>query len=236
MLGFLGQPNLLSCEGIERMRIEQPEGRRGSLKWIQRLVEMRPAMLDEPLRKAGALPSDGHLTWLSPLRDDKWAEYRDGLFLARIGRAHLASALEEFWPRRGPQWDALARDESGRVFLIEAKAHGAEMSSSCQAGEKSRRTIIQSIEASKLSLGAMSGSDWLKGYYQYANRLAHLEFLHANQVDAWLVFLYFMGDDDMNGPHSEAEWMPYINAAHKHLGLSKNSRGVVSIFQDVRDL
>ncbi len=218
------------------MRIKQSEGRRGSLKWIQRLVEVRPAMLHEPLRNAGALPSDGHLTWLSPLRDDNWAEYRDGLFLARIGRAHLASALAQFWPRRGPQWDALATDESGRVFLIEAKAHGAEMSSRCQAGEKSKNTIIRSIEATKTSLNAMSGSDWLNGYYQYANRLAHLEFLHQHQVDAWLVFLYFTGDDDMSGPNSEAAWMPHINAAHKHLGLSKNSRGVVSVFLDVRDL
>jgi hypothetical protein len=55
-------------------------------------------------------------------------------------------------------------------------------------------------------------------------------------VDARLIFLYFTGDDQMQGPCSEVEWTPYIDAAHAHLGIAKNARGVVTIFQDVRGL
>ena len=40
-----------------------------------------------------------------------------------------------------------------------------------------------------------STCDWSGTFYQYANRLAHLYLLHElNDVDAWLVFVYFVGD------------------------------------------
>ena len=218
------------------MRIEQPEGQRGSLKWIQRLVEKQPTRINEQLQMITALEAGNHLTWLSPLREDSWAEYRDSLFLRRIGQDHLSEALAQFWPRRGPQWDALAKDESGRVFLFEAKAHGSEMSSNCQAEKKSRTIINRSMVSAKQVLDAKADSNWLNGYYQYANRLAHLNFLHQHGVDAWLVFLYFTGDQEMNGPLSEDEWMPLIEAVHLHLGLSQRLRGVATIFQTVEGL
>jgi hypothetical protein len=218
------------------MRIEQPDGIRGSLKWIQRLVDRHPAALDETLGKAGALLPEHHLKWLSPLRADNWAEYRDAQFLSKVGQAHLSEELKAFWPPRGPQWDALATDESGRLFLVEAKAHGLELSSTCKAGNTSLRTIVSSLESSKLALGAKKGSDWINGYYQYANRLAHLHFLQKHGVDVRLIFLYFTGDDQMKGPCSEADWTPYIDAAYAHLGIAKKAHGVVTIFQDVRGL
>jgi hypothetical protein len=221
-------------DGEVRVRIEQPEGTRGSLKWIQHLVDRHPASLDESLREAGALSLVNHLTWLSPLRIDNWAEYRDSQFLHKISQAHLSEELTKFWPRRGPQWDALAKDESGRIFLFEAKAYGAEMSSTCAAGATSLRLINTSLESSKLAFCATPGADWISGYYQYANRLAHLHFLQKHGVDARLVFLYFVGDGEMNGPASEAEWKPYIDAAHAHLGISERTHGAVAIFQDVR--
>jgi hypothetical protein len=217
-----------------RMRVKQPDGTRGSLKWIQHLVDRHPASLDESLRAAGALSAANHLTWLSPLRGDEWAEYRDSQFLHKIGQAHLCDELATFWPRLGPQWDALAKDELGRIYLFEAKAYGAEMSSTCTAGAISLQTITTSLESAKLAFGAKQESDWINGYYQYANRLAHLNFLQEHGVDARLVFLYFVGDAEMNGPRSEAEWKPYIDAAHAHLGISKRAHGAVAIFQDVQ--
>jgi len=215
------------------MRVEQPNGARGSLKWIQCLVDKHPDALDKKLREAGALAVDRHLKWLAPLHDDKWAEYRDAQFLEKLGHADLAGELANYWPRRGPQWDALAMDESGRAFLIEAKAHAREMASTCKAGATSLRMITSSLEESKRALGAKPGSDWTKGYYQYANRLAHLHFLRKHAVDAVLVFLYFTGADDIGGPSSEAAWRRHVEAAPAHLGMPKNTPGVVSIFQDV---
>jgi hypothetical protein len=218
------------------MRVKQPEGRRGSLKWIQRLTRHHPAALDAQLHGAGALAPSNHLRWLSPSHTDEWAEYRDSRFLVQIGQARLAEHLKAFWPRRGPQWDALATDESGRVFLFEAKAHAAEMSSTCAAGAASRRIITRSLDLVKSALGVDETADWIAGYYQYANRLAHLHFLQTHGVDARLVFLYFTGDKQMKGPSSRSDWLPHINAAHTHLRIKSLEYGTINIFQDVEAL
>jgi hypothetical protein len=212
------------------MRIPQPPGFRGSLKWIQRLAERHPDCLDEQLRAAGALDAGRTVTWLSPLASDSYAEYRDGDFLNRIGHGNLASELTKFWPNRGPQWDGLAADGSKRVYLVEAKAHAAEMASTCQASTESRNTIVKACDGAKGLLGAPPSADWLTGYYQYANRLAHLGFLRSHGVDAWLVFLYFTGDADMGGPANKEEWKPHLDAAHRHLGLPSRPEAVVDVF------
>src|SRR5688572_174877 len=102
------------------MRVPQTEGSAGSLKWIQRAVNDRPFVLQEALHKAGFAKSG--IEWRSPLRDDAWAEYRDDTFLEKIGHKDLAPALGQFWPARGPQWDALAVADD-EVLLVEAKAH-----------------------------------------------------------------------------------------------------------------
>lgn len=218
------------------MRIEQPAGTRGSLKWIQRLVQHHPDALTEQLTARGALAGGRSLVWASPLASDSFAEYRDEDFLSRIGLERLSSQLAKFWPNRGPQWDALASDDHGRVFLVEAKAHAAEMTSTCQAGKESRARIVQACDAAKRVLGASPTADWLSGYYQYANRLAHLGFLREHNVDAWLVFLYFTGDADMKGPGTETAWAGPIRDAHTHLGLPAHPPGVVSAFQSVSTL
>jgi hypothetical protein len=218
------------------VRVKQTQGSRGSLKWIQRLVENHPDILNEKLRRMGALEAGRRLEWLSPLRNDDWAEYRDAQFLRRIGAGHLARELKSFWPRRGPQWDALAQDGSGRVFLVEAKAHAAELASSCQAGAVSKEHVLRALDATKVAFGVPSNSDWLSGYYQYANRLAHLHFLRHHGVEAFLMFLYFVGDAEMKGPSLEDEWKPSIRNAHTHLGLPTSEQGVLTVFQDVRSL
>jgi hypothetical protein len=218
------------------MRIEQPVGARGSQKWIQRLVEYQPSLLNDQLHTAGILPKSHHLNWLSPLRYDNWAEYRDSRFLKKVKQEHLIEKLKSFWPRRGPQWDALACDEAGRIYLFEAKAHASEMRSSCKAGEASLNLIIKSIGEAIKTMGTSPCSDWLNGYYQYANRLTHLHFLKQSSVDAYLVFLYFTCDNEMNGPRSSSEWAPLIDAANQKLGLPANPKDVISVFQDVRVL
>ena len=218
------------------MRIEQPLGKRGSLKWIQSLVTTHPRALNEQLQQVGALPAGSELEWASPLREDAFAEYRDADFLEQIGHPQLAKKLCDFWPNRGPQWDALATEKSGRVYLFEAKAHAAEMASSCQAGPASRQKIERACAAAKQILRADPSSDWLDGYYQYANRLAHLGFLREHGVEAWLVFLYFTSDVEMAGPASQSEWQPFIAAAHRHLGLKEHAPWVASVFQPITDI
>lgn len=55
-------------------------------------------------------------TWLSPLQDDDYAEYRDAEFLHRLGLDELVPSLKQFWPRSGPEWDALSKSERRESF------------------------------------------------------------------------------------------------------------------------
>jgi hypothetical protein len=56
----------------------------------------------------------------------------------------------EFWPIGGPQWDALGRSSSGKLFLVEAKSHISELISTSKAeNKKSRERIQKSLEETK---------------------------------------------------------------------------------------
>ena len=215
------------------MRVKQANGTRGSLMWMQRLIE-HPTVLESALRAENALPSGSSLRWLSPLKEDEWAEYRDGAFLQRIDLPDLLPALATFWPRRGPQWDGLAADDKGGIYLIEAKAHAGELGSYCQASPSSRKLIAESLETAKAAYGVSPSADWLAGYYQYANRLAHLYFFRSHNVNAHLVFLYFTGDVGMNGPASRGGWKTATDGMLRHLGFpdGQQPEGVHSVFVD----
>lgn len=193
------------------MRVEQPEGQRGSLKWIQRAVETHSVAL-EP----SAL---GPIHWVSPLRDDAFAEYRDGAFLRRLNLSWLEKDLIEFWPRRGPQWDALGL-AGDKVVLVEAKARVPEfMSSPCQASAGSLRKIEAAFDRVKDDLGVASRLDWTQTYYQYANRIAHLWWLRRSGVDVHLLFVDFLNATDVTGPEDVAIWQEAYGTAERQLGL-----------------
>ena len=159
--------------------------------------------------------------WVSPLKSDDYAEYRDGAFLDVVGQGHLKSELPLFWPKRGPQWDALGLAGSKPV-LVEAKAHLDEFfSPPTQASEKSLAKISASLSAVAKRLNARSGTDWTKVFFQYANRIAHLDFLRRHGVDAHLLFVSFIKDTDMGGPANEDEWRIAFRTADYALGLPR---------------
>lgn len=195
------------------MRTVQPEGQKGSLKWLQQAIEFNP----EVLQPSGFSP----ITWVSPLRGDEFAEYRDDAFLELLGLSHLTGALNTFWPKRGPQWDALGLIDGG-VVLVEAKAHLREFfSPESQAKGASFELILRSLESVKADMGVRSGTDWSRVFYQYTNRLAHLNFLRQHGVNAHLLFVSFIGDDEMSGPAMATEWKAAFRTADYALGLKK---------------
>ena len=213
------------------MRVEQPEGTRGSLKWIQRAIERRPDLV--------SVPSIGPVEWLSPRRNDSFAEYRDTAFLERIGCGTLADELAAFWPKRGPQWDALGR-AGNTVILVEAKAHLNEvLSPGSQASASSRAKINAAFAEVKRDLNVIERADWAEVFFQYVNRLAHLWFLRRHGVDVELLFVDFCHDAEMAGPAEPAEWKAVYMAADYVLGLPRRhglSGHVHHVFPDVREL
>ena len=104
-------------------RIIQPNGTKGSLKWIQHVVNDCPDVLSNTLIDAIRVDKEQPVEWLSPKADDDYSEYRDQDFLDLLGIKLSKTSLNDFWPKRGPQWDALGRIEDKAYFLVEAKAH-----------------------------------------------------------------------------------------------------------------
>lgn len=222
-------------------RFPQVRGQRGSLKWVQLLVNDCPELIDVPLRQACRLPSNARISWLSPVREDKFAEYRDQAFLDLLGIRLEQRPLGTFWPSRGPQWDALARSDSSEVFLLESKAHVSEvLSPGTKASSQSKTFIDRSLKEVQSFLGVHPVVDWSKVLYQYTNRLAHLYLLRElNDVRAFLVFLYFMGDREMDGPSTLGEWKSAIQVVKGVLGLReghKLSKFVLDVFIDVAQI
>lgn len=132
----------------------------------------------------------------------------------------------------------LGISSSKDVILVEAKAHFDELTSHCGAGEGSRAVIDAALGNTKAALGAAPDTNWSSPYYQYANRLAHLQFLRALGISTRLAFVYFYGDTDMKGPMSSSEWKQRLIPVKEQLGIGRplEEIGVVDIFIPVQAL
>ncbi len=183
--------------------------------------DLNAAILGQLPELAGRQP---RIEWVSPLTADRYREYRNGDFLARLGLESLVPKLTGFWPDRGPRWDGLARlrladQERPGVLLVEAKSHITEVASSgCDAGDASRKRIEQRLMgiASRFGMSDVPES-WLGEYYQAINRLAHLFFLRDQGVDAWLANVYFA--DDWYKPTTDADWRAAIEFGKRAMAI-----------------
>lgn len=212
----------------------------GSKRWLQVAVNRKPQLLLSALRRSGAIGPRISVTWESPREDKDFREYRDLTALAKVGiaDADLKRPLEQFWPRRGPVWDALGITSEGRPVFIEAKAHISEAASpATRASEASRNLIDRSLVEARRFYAPRATASWSNLFYQYGNRLAHQYFLRqVNGVPSTLVFLYFVNADDMLGPKSEEEWHGAVRLIHAVLGVREDLRscGVFDAFLDTR--
>ena len=221
----------------------------GSQRYLQDLVNRDPRYLNRLIRSSShTFAGYGEKTprWVSPLVYDNYQEYRDDDFLRRIGFSHLRKDLHHFWPGGGPRWDALGtvegRDGSRGVLLAEAKAHTMELGgwlSECQAtSPRSRAKIKNAFEAVKRALAVPAEADWMGPYYQYANRLAHLYFLHVLcGVPTWMVFIYFVGGWKRHHVSEVAEWTESLSRIPEVLRLPNDhilSERIVNVFPLVK--
>ena len=177
------------------------------------------------------------------MESDCFAEYRDTQFLERLSVSLDCRPLKDFWPKKGPQWDGLARTSGGRLLLLEAKANIPEFDSTpTGATGKSLKKIKKALEETRKFLKVKSETDWSQCFYQYANRLAHLYLLkELNRLDAFLVFVYFVDDRTVSNrdPVSREGWEAAISLATQHLGIPRSpwvSENVKDVFIDVSDM
>jgi hypothetical protein len=200
----------------------------GSEDHLQRMLADDPAALSAAILHV--IGAAGELTWLpGPARrgGSGRTEWQGVNFLGgepdfdRIYRAWRA-----FWPSRNHHWDAVGKLAHGGTvewLLVEAKGHLHELKSSCAAYNPRSVSMIQAALAeTKQALGVPAERDWLKGYYQYCNRLAALHFLTRQGIPARLVLVYFVGDRSGPGrrcPQSAAEWREAMDERARHVGL-----------------
>ena len=182
--------------------------------------------------------------WVSPLDHQNYREYRDGAFLEALGLSNLKQQSGGFWPRPGPYWDALAtvigKGEKPGVILLEAKSHLKELgnpSYACGANGKGLDKIISSLSNVKTALGVERTANWLGCYYQYANRLAHLYWLNEEGIPTWMVFLYFIGDQEQHGPNTVAEWKTKLTEIKTEMGLPEFhplTNRIIEVFSSIQ--
>ncbi len=219
-------------------RTKQQTNGRGSLKDIQILINENPDLLNDLLIKKISTLKNDTINWLSPLESDDFAEYYDNDFIDLLG-LKLTNPLTAFWPNNGCHWDALGKSLNGQVFLIEAKANIPEIVSSPSGAKiKSKLVINKSLIETKIFLNINNNIDWSGKFYQYTNRLANLYFLRiVNKIPAWLINIYFVNDNTVNGPNTKEEWFGALQVMKTYLGVGhhKLSKYMIDLFIDVED-
>jgi hypothetical protein len=213
---------------------------RGSQKWIQFLVNEKPRILDSRIARELDLSEDDRITWLSPLKTEGYVEYFDQASLDKLGAKLKKKPLTDFWPKNGPHWDALGKTtRSEKLLLVEAKSHVTELISSARPSPTSLQKIKESLDNTRDFLNSKSRADWTVGFYQYVNRLAHLYLLRQeNDLQAYLVFVYFLNDVEMSGPATVEEWRAALDLLHAYLGLGRHKlqKYIAEVFIDVSQI
>jgi hypothetical protein len=220
-------------------RCPQSAGKKGSQKWLQQLVNEKPRVLNSLLTENLKLAENEHIHWLSPLKCDEYAEYSDQESLDLVNVSLRKRTLTDFWPESGPQWDALGKSDSGKIFLVEAKSHIRELISSTRAKNKnSLQRIRQSLQETKDFLNSKSKVDWSQNFYQYTNRLAHLYLLRQNGLQAYLVFIYFLNDAEMRGPATVDQWKGALELLRACLEIKRHKlqKYTAELFINIGDL
>ena len=214
-------------------------GIKGSKYWIQTVVE------DQILQNKFNSMIGEPLIWISPLAgpENTYDEYelKDPYVCEQMGvSSEDAKSLFSFWPKRQPQWDGLALDSTGHtLYLVEAKAHLAELDSKCSASNPVSKELIlnsmQTIRDRYFPNGDFNS--WVNNYYQLGNRLTFLRMLnekrfgHINSVK--LVLLNFVNDKKYK-PTTEHEWLEhYENVWFEMIGRRSAPQDVIVINYDV---
>lgn len=197
----------------------------GSEDHLRGYLEVQQPGLNSAIASALDVAAE-QVEWLPFLKGSKGdLEYKGIGFLERAAYGDAYSAWKDYWPRTGnpPSWDAVGR-AGNDWLLVEAKSNWPEFCSppSKAKSEESQKTIEASLNKTKQALGVHRRFQWHGTYYQHANRLAVVNFLHQHTVSARLVEVFFTGDqfpDSTFCPRHKAEWDALIEARRLTMGL-----------------
>jgi hypothetical protein len=200
---------------------------KGSQRQIQAYVntEGLTERLGAELRDAFPVLEGAEIDWRAPRAAERYEEPCDETFWAAIERPELAGTAASWWPKRGPEWDAvgLARRQGldQVVVLIEAKAHPDELGDGAMGAtsETSISMIKVALDKARVELKATgSPASWVGPHYQLANRVAWVRWLQQAKVDAVLAHVLFE-DDRSHKPASRQELEQAVESMHRALGI-----------------
>ena len=136
---------------------------------------------------------------------------------------------------RWQYWDAVFLLK-GEIYFVEAKAHKDEIKS---GNKKHGGTHSKEILAFMKSQFSCTTEEWLKDYYQFANRLSTVSFLNRSGISCKLVNIYFVDgyydrEHSINKDTSEDSFREEIDKELKTLGLDEKEKDkyVIDVFID----
>jgi hypothetical protein len=155
----------------------------------------------------------------------------------------LISVWNNYWTGDTQNWDAIIihiENEQIEYVIVEAKANKEELKSNCQAKTESQSEckIKKAFDETRKTFGIETLNCWLKDYYQLANRLAFINFLHSQNIKASLLNIYFINGyvkrdlhtkellDDKNV--SKADWDKIIKDEYDYLGINDEAKIYIS--------
>jgi hypothetical protein len=214
-------------------RIPKPADAIRSEYWLRKLINEHPDLLNNYLLENKIISKTDTIEWLSPILKDDHAEYYDKGFLKilNIDNNKLEPPLHDFWPKSGPRWDGLGKTNCNKYFLIEAKAHIEEAVDYCTgATSKVSIDLIEtSINRAKDFYSENKKVYWQKPFYQYANRIAHLYYLkELNNLNVFLIFIYFCDAPDVVKPTNEEEWKGHIRTIDKVFAFKNKCKNKIN--------
>lgn len=182
-----------------------------------------------------------YFEWVSPLESDEFKEY-SSRFLYPLGLGYFSSLLLEYWPKSGPQWDALAivrEKKNGKpkgILLCEAKSYLGEVKKhgSTKATNKLNKDKIEScLKDTKNWIQANPSSNWFNKHYQEGNRYAHVRFFkEILKIPAWYCRICFINDPTApkNKQTSEQQWIEFNKKLIREMGLADYPDFVFNIY------
>jgi hypothetical protein len=85
---------------------KQKKGDKGSLKWMQILINNRPDIINLQIQHNFRIPACTEIEWVSPRKEEYYAEYRDEAFLKVLGVSPAESQTDRFLAER---WSTMGR-------------------------------------------------------------------------------------------------------------------------------
>lgn len=120
-------------------------------------------------------------------------------------------------------WDAIFIAD-GILYFVEAKAHKDEFKSGNKTHGGTHSNEILNFMKTQFP---EANENWLKDYYQYANRLSTVSFLNSLGIRSKLVYICFIDGYDDKGKNicknaSQKDFEDKIEEEHLILGLAKD--------------